>query len=144
MSLDAPSYSPEDSPKYLLLASLLRNEFLHRRVREQGGAYGGGAIYDPFAGAFKFFSYRDPRFIETFEDFTESFKWATKGDFDDEMILEAKLSVLSDIDKPASPAGEAFKDYRFNIEEKSQKIRSQYRKKLSILREKKLSKQQSN
>ena len=101
-------------------------------MREQGGAYGGGAIYDPFAGAFKFFSYRDPRFIETFEDFSESFKWATKGDFDDEMILEAKLSVLSDIDKPASPAGEAFKDYRFNVEEKSQKIRSQYRKKLSI------------
>ena len=130
MSLDAPAYSPEESPKYLLLASLLRNEFLHRRVREQGGAYGGGAIYDPFAGAFKFFSYRDPRFIETFEDFSESFKWATKGDFDDEMILEAKLSVLSDIDKPASPAGEAFKDYRFNIEEKSQKIRSQYRKKI--------------
>ena len=130
MSLDAPSYSPEESPKYLLLASLLRNEFLHRRVREQGGAYGGGAIYDPFAGAFKFFSYRDPRFIETFEDFSESFKWATKGDFDDEMILEAKLSVLSDIDKPASPAGEAFKDYRFNVEEKSQKIRSQYRKKI--------------
>ncbi len=130
LSLDAPTYSPDDSPKYLLLASLLRNEFLHRRVREQGGAYGGGAIYDPFAGTFKFFSYRDPRFIETFEDFSESFKWAIKGDFDEEMILEAKLSVLSDIDKPASPAGEAFKDYRFNVEEKNQKMRSQYRKKI--------------
>ena len=38
------------------------------------------------------------------------------------MILEAKLSVLSDIDKPASPAGEAFKDYRFNIEENHRKL----------------------
>ena len=82
---------------------------------EQGGAYGGGAIYDPFAGAFKFFSYRDPRFIETFEDFSESFKWATKGDFDDEMILEAKLSVLSDIDKPASLG--SIQRYRFNVEQ---------------------------
>ena len=79
MSLDAPLYDPKDSPKYLVLSSILRNEFLHRKVREQGGAYGGGAIYDPFAGSFKLFSYRDPRFLETFEDFEESFKWAAQG-----------------------------------------------------------------
>ena len=62
MSMDAPLYDPKDSAKYLVLSSILRNEFLHRKVREQGGAYGGGAIYDPFAGSFKLFSYRDPRF----------------------------------------------------------------------------------
>ncbi len=130
MSLDAPLYDPKDSAKYLVLSSILRNEFLHRKVREQGGAYGGGAIYDPFAGSFKLFSYRDPRFLETFEDFEESFKWAAQGDFDDEIMLEGKLSVLSDHDKPSSPAGEAFKDYRFNIEGKNQKIRTLYRKQI--------------
>ena len=44
------------------------------------------------------------------------------------MILESKLSVLSDIDKPASPAGEAFKDYRLLSEDKTQKMREEYRR----------------
>ena len=100
---------------------------MHKRVREQGGAYGGGATYDPFSGTFKMFSYRDPRFIETLEDFDNSLTWASLGSFDDDMILESKLSVLSDIDKPSSPAGEAFKDYRLNSENRSQKNRQTYR-----------------
>ena len=128
MSMDAPLYDIKESPKFLILSSLLRNEFLHKRVREQGGAYGGGASYDPFSGTFKFFSYRDPRFIETIEDFQSALSWASLGSFDDDMILESKLSVLSDIDKPSSPAGEAFKDYRLSGEGKTQKMREEYRK----------------
>ena len=128
LSLDAPIYDAKESPKYVILSSLLRNEFLHKKVREQGGAYGGGAAYDPFSGTFKMFSYRDPRFIETIEDFESSLSWAALGSFDEDNILESKLSVLSDIDKPSSPAGEAFKDYRLNSEDKSQKARQEYRK----------------
>ena len=127
MSFDAPIYDPGESPKFVILSSLLRNEYLHKRVREQGGAYGGGATYDPFSGTFKMFSYRDPRFVETLEDFENSLTWASLGSFDDDMILESKLSVLSDIDKPSSPAGEAFKDYRLNSENRSQKNRQAYR-----------------
>ena len=127
MSFDAPIYDPSESPKFVILSSLLRNEYLHKRVREQGGAYGGGATYDPFSGTFKMFSYRDPRFIETLKDFENSLTWASLGSFDDDMILESKLSVLSDIDKPSSPAGEAFKDYRLNSENRSQKNRQSYR-----------------
>tara|TARA_B100000131_G_scaffold85089_1_gene82041 strand:- start:1163 stop:4042 length:2880 start_codon:yes stop_codon:yes gene_type:complete len=127
ISFDAPIYDSSESPKFVILSSLLRNEYLHKRVREQGGAYGGGAIYDPFSGTFKMFSYRDPRFIETLEDFENSLAWASLGSFDDDMILESKLSVLSDIDKPSSPAGEAFKDYRLNSENRSQKNRQSYR-----------------
>ena len=56
LSLDAPIYDAKESPKYVILSSLLRNEFLHKKVREQGGAYGGGAAYDPFSGTFKMFS----------------------------------------------------------------------------------------
>ena len=127
MSFDAPIYDSGESPKFVILSSLLRNEYLHKRVREQGGAYGGGATYDPFSGTFKMFSYRDPRFVETLEDFENSLTWASLGSFDDDMILESKLSVLSDIDKPSSPAGEAFKDYRLNSENRSQKNRQAYR-----------------
>lgn len=39
------------------MASLLRNKFLHREIREKGGAYGGGATGDA-AGQMSFYSYR--------------------------------------------------------------------------------------
>ena len=56
----------------MILGGFLRNGFLHRAIREQGGAYGGGAGYDSNACAFRFFSYRDPRLAETFADFKKS------------------------------------------------------------------------
>ena len=55
-------------------------------------------------------------------------KYCLHQSFDEDNILESKLSVLSDIDKPSSPAGEAFKDYRLNSEDKTQKARQEYRK----------------
>ena len=56
----------------------------------------------------------------TLEDFENSLTWASLGSFDDDMILESKLSVLSDIDKPSSPAGEAFQGYLDEVQYSSQ------------------------
>lgn len=39
------------------MAALLRNKYLHREIREKGGAYGGGAKTDSH-GALTFYSYR--------------------------------------------------------------------------------------
>ena len=101
MSLDAPIYDVKESPKYILLSSLMRNEFLHKRVREQGGAYG-GVPRMTHSQVHSNFSQPDPRFLETIEDFQSAISWAALGSFDENMILESKLSVLSDIDKPLS------------------------------------------
>ncbi|HBO14674.1 MAG TPA: peptidase M16, partial [Halieaceae bacterium] len=54
-----------DAAALTVLAAYLRNGFLHRAIREQGGAYGGGASQDSSIAAFRFFSYRDPRLTET-------------------------------------------------------------------------------
>ena len=54
-----PSGHP-DAPVLSVLGAFLRNGFLHRSIREQGGAYGGGASHDANIAAFRFFSYRDP------------------------------------------------------------------------------------
>ena len=48
----------------------MRNEFLHKRVIEQGGAPMQVVLRTIHSsGTFKSYSYRDPRFIETIEDF---------------------------------------------------------------------------
>ena len=101
-----------DAPALMVLSSVLRNNYLHRTIREQGGAYGGGASYDSNACSFKFYSYRDPRDQATFDDFLGSIDWLlaqTTGEKTDAWIEEAILGLMAGMDKPASPAGEAVK-----------------------------------
>ncbi|MDG2460553.1 MAG: insulinase family protein [Luminiphilus sp.] len=96
-----------DAPVLTVLGAFLRNGFLHRSIREQGGAYGGGASHDANIGAFRFFSYRDPRLLETLNDFDASVRWLLDSRHERLALEEAILSVVASLDKPGSPAGEA-------------------------------------
>lgn len=101
----------DDSAALSVLAQVLKNGFLHSAVREQGGAYGGGASYDNGNGVFRFYSYRDPRLVETFSDFDKAVQWLHRGDVTQAQVDEGILSVISSLDKPLSPAGEARVSY---------------------------------
>lgn len=105
----------EDAPALTVLGVLLRNEFLHRHIREQGGAYGSGAGQDSSNGVFRFFSYRDPRLEETLADFDASLAWVQNQDHSDESVEEAILGVISQLDRPRSPAGEARHAYHSRL-----------------------------
>ncbi|MAL98675.1 insulinase family protein [Hydrocarboniclastica marina] len=109
-----PSDHP-DAPILTVLGGFLRNGFLHRAIREQGGAYGGGAGQDSTAGAFRFFSYRDPRLEETLDDFDASLNWLRESSHDYQALEEAILGVIGQIDKPHSPAGEARFAFHSNL-----------------------------
>lgn len=100
-----------DAPALAVLGGFLRNGYLHRAIREQGGAYGGGAGHDSSIGAFRFFSYRDPRLEETLDDFDRSIEWLLGSQHDDEQLEQAILGVIGGLDKPGSPAGEAKQDF---------------------------------
>lgn len=96
-----------DAAALQVLGECLRNGYLHRAVREQGGAYGAGASYQPDSGAFRFFSYRDPRLEETLADFDAALAWFKKTNHPARVLEEAILGVIASIDRPGSPAGEA-------------------------------------
>jgi hypothetical protein len=104
-----PAADHPDTAALMVLAPYLRNGYLHSAIRERGGAYGGGAGYDANACAFKFFSYRDPQCAETFEHFEASIEWILNEPQNDEQLEEAILGIISGMDKPGSPAGEAIK-----------------------------------
>jgi len=101
----------EDAAALTVLGEYLSNGFLHGAVREKGGAYGGGAGYDGESGAFRFYSYRDPRLQETYADFDASIEWMLDGSHEQRLLEEAILGIISRIDKPGSPAGEAIGNY---------------------------------
>ena len=96
-----------DAAPLSVLGGFLRNGFLHTAIREKGGAYGGGAGHDTNIAAFRFFSYRDPRLGETLDDFDRAIEWMLTSKHEWRMVEEAILGVISSIDKPGSPAGEA-------------------------------------
>ena len=104
-----PAADHPDTAALMVLAPYLRNGYLHSAIRERGGAYGGGAGYDANACAFKFFSYRDPYCAETFAHFEASIEWLLNEPQTDEQLEEAILGIISGMDKPGSPAGEAVK-----------------------------------
>ena len=117
----------EDAPALMVLAGFLRNNFLHRTIREQGGAYGGGANLDLDSGAFRFYSYRDPRLAETLADFDASITWLQENDHEWRLVEEAILGVISAIDKPASPAGEAKKAFHAALHGRTPEQRRRFR-----------------
>jgi len=104
-----PAADHPDTAALMVLAPYLRNGYLHSAIRERGGAYGGGAGYDANACAFKFFSYRDPHCAETFAHFEASIEWLLNEPQSAEQLEEAILGIISGMDKPGSPAGEAIK-----------------------------------
>jgi hypothetical protein len=100
-----------DAAALVVLGQLMTNGFLHRKVREEGGAYGAGAGYDPDTGAFRLYSYRDPRLAETLTDFDRAVDWVASHRHEARTLEEAILGVVASIDRPESPAGEAIKAF---------------------------------
>jgi Zn-dependent M16 (insulinase) family peptidase len=120
----------EDAAALTVLGGFLRNGFLHRAIREQGGAYGGGASHEPSNACFRFFSYRDPRLTETLDDFDKSIDWLMTHDHDDLQLEEAILGVISNIDKPGSPAGEAKQAFHNNLYGRTAEQRQRFRQRV--------------
>ena len=116
-----------DAAALTVLGGFLRNGYLHRAIREQGGAYGGGAGQDSNIAAFRFFSYRDPRIEGTLNDFDQSLLWLQNEKHEWSQVEQAILGVFGSIDKPASPAGEAKQTFHAELYGRSREVRELFR-----------------
>ncbi|MGB2375084.1 MAG: insulinase family protein [Porticoccaceae bacterium] len=122
--------SHPDAAALTLLGGILRNGYLHRAIREQGGAYGAGASQDSQSGAFRFFSYRDPRIDGTLEDFDASIKWVLNQPIGSDKIEEAILGVIGNMDKPSSPAGEAIQAFYTELNGRNKQTQIEFRQRV--------------
>jgi len=104
-------YTHPDAPVLMVLAKLLRAGYLHREIREKGGAYGGMASYDTDGGLFSMLSYRDPQLTHTLKIYDGAIRWAVSGAFEQEQITEAILATFSDLDRPLSPGGKGSREF---------------------------------
>ena len=126
-SYPAVTSAHPDAPKLAVLGACLRNGFLHSSVREKGGAYGGGASFNAETASFNFFSYRDPRLLDTYADFDRALDWLMSSEAKQSLVEEAILNVISAMDKPSSPAGEARKAFYQQLYGRDHDMLMQYR-----------------
>lgn len=100
-AVETVPYTHEDFPILRVLSRMMSAKYLHREIREKGGAYGSGAVCG--SGVFSFYSYRDPNSSKTLQVFDEAVKWVVEDKFVPEDVDEAKLSVFQQTDKPITP-----------------------------------------
>ncbi len=127
-------YNHPDSPALNIAAFLLDNLTLHPLIREQGGAYGGGASCNAMSANFYFYSYRDPNISSTLKAFEKAVKNLIAGDFDEEDLEEAKLEMVQGMDAPVAPGSRGALAYGWWREGKTQEMRQAYRLKLLNLK----------
>jgi Zn-dependent M16 (insulinase) family peptidase len=96
-------FTHQDAPALLVLSNYLRDTFLHRELRERGGAYGGYAQAGIASGTFYFGSYRDPNIVRTYEVFDRAVRWVIDDPIEDEPLKEAILGACGDVDPLESP-----------------------------------------
>lgn len=116
-----------ESASVALAAHVFTNSVLHERIREQGGAYGGGAKYDALSGNFLFYSYRDPHIAQTALAFNEAVEKGQAGDVTEDEVEEAKRQLLASIFVPVVPGHRALAAYKRHSAGKTAEVLEAYK-----------------
>lgn len=138
MVMETIPYVHVDSSALTVASGIMDNATLHKRIREQGGAYGGGSSQNTLSGKFSFYSYRDPNLFSTIKAFKESLTAIIEGDFDEQEIEEAQLEILQEIDAPDTPGSRAEIAYGWLKEGLTPEVRQQYRERLMKITKKQI------
>ncbi len=123
----APKIGHPDAAACAVLAEWLTNEGLHRAIREEGGAYGGGAYYDATSGILQMISNRDPRLLGTYADFEAAIDRVLAADMTRESIEEAIICVVRELDKPRPRYREAIQSWSRKRIGLTDRMRNQFR-----------------
>jgi Zn-dependent M16 (insulinase) family peptidase len=113
-----------------IIAKILKSTYIHREIREKGGAYGGYASYNTEDGIFSFTSYRDPHILSTLKVFDQARRHIKTVPLNEEEIKEAVIQICSEIDKPDAPGQASRKAFYRKLLSLSDDMREQYKARL--------------
>ncbi|MBF0225843.1 MAG: insulinase family protein [Desulfobacterales bacterium] len=128
----------DDSPALSVLSKIIKSSYIHKEIREKGGAYGGFSVYDDEDGLFYLASYRDPNISRTLSVFENVGSFIRTKDIDDEAIQECILELCAKIDKPKTPADAAKKSFFRNLVKITYEDRKKFKENLLSVNKNKL------
>eukprot|EP00842_Homolaphlyctis_polyrhiza_P003073 jgi/Hompol1/3767/HPOL_003346-RA len=115
-------YTHPDAAVFKILASLMTSQFMHREIREKGGAYGGAATYSALDGILYFMSYRDPpRAERTLATYDAAVEWAQTiaSKISSEELEQAKLEAFQHLDRPVDAAHEGLGVFQYGLDQQT-------------------------
>ncbi len=107
-AFSAPAYGDPLSPALFMLARQLSSGYLYKRIRVQGGAYGGMSQYDPVCGVFTLLSYRDPHIVNTLNVYREAADFITGNKTSGEELEKTIIGTIGSLDKPMDPSSRGY------------------------------------
>jgi hypothetical protein len=99
-----PRHNDPAAPALLALASHLGDGILYKKIRVEGGAYGGLAVYNPNLGQFALLSYRDPNLEKTLEVYDGALVGFLEEEIDADTQRKVIIGTVADLDRPMHPA----------------------------------------
>lgn len=112
MAINAYDYGIKNTGAFRLLHTYLKKDYLHKKVREEGGAYGCFSSFNRNSGIFNIISYRDPQIKKTYDvyksigEHLENLE-LSEEDFKNLKITTSKLPLRT----PDSKGRSAFYNY---------------------------------
>jgi Zn-dependent M16 (insulinase) family peptidase len=107
----------------------LNTTYLWDRIRVQGGAYGGGASFDQFAGSFAFTSYRDPNLLQTIESYDEAADFLRQG-VGEQDLTRSIIGVIGAVDTYRLPDAKGFMSMLWELLGDTEEARQQRREEI--------------
>jgi hypothetical protein len=104
--MPAPHLAHPDVPLFRLGLYLARFDYLLSEIRLKGNAYGAGVSHDDTMGVLSFYSYRDPRIVETLQVFDRFREFIAAQDWTQTDIDRAIIGSAKEAERPIRP-GEA-------------------------------------
>ncbi|MEO8758612.1 MAG: insulinase family protein [Devosia sp.] len=104
----------------------LNTTYIWDKVRVQGGAYGGGAGFDPFSGGLIFTSYRDPNLLSTLEAYDGAAAYLKQG-VGDQDLVRSIIGAIGQIDTYRLPDAKGFVSLMWELTGNTEDNRQQRR-----------------
>jgi Zn-dependent M16 (insulinase) family peptidase len=112
-----------------VILNYIRTTWLWKRVRVQGGAYGGFCAFDRFSGVFSYLSYRDPNLLDTLENYDQTSQFLQDTDLSEDELTKSIIGVIGQMDAYQLPDAKGYTSmirYLTGIsEEERQRIRDE-------------------
>jgi len=126
-ALRVPDLLAVEAPAIELLATVLSSDYLYKKLRVQGGAYGGHAVYRYYDGVLGFMSYRDPHLVETLDVYRGVGDFVRSGAITTDLLDRARIGAIGNFDRILSPKEQGLLGMRLRLLEVSDADRLRFR-----------------
>ena len=116
-----------------VITGYLRLAYLWEKIRVQGGAYGGFAVFDDASGIFTFLSYRDPNVASTLENYDKAAAFLKSLDasrLSDNELTKAIIGAIRGMDAYQLPDAKGYTSMMRHLTGRSDAIRQEIREEI--------------